>query len=174
MTRSGGARPLPATDLLAQRVLPGGAGDLAGLKANDLLTEVNDHPGPPRQRPGARTLQDHQLWAGVLRHHPGRHRARIAGPGHSRPGGPQPGPRPSPHRPHLSGHRHLCPLPPLDRSPRDPLLPVLPGLVRALRAQVHRPARRRSTGRSSGPISWPTRCSRRCLSISPSASPRSG
>ncbi len=30
--------------LLAQRVLPGGAGDLAGLKANDLLTEVNDHP----------------------------------------------------------------------------------------------------------------------------------
>src|SRR3954452_23330989 len=30
--------------LVAQRVLPGGPGAMAGLKAQDLLTAVNDHP----------------------------------------------------------------------------------------------------------------------------------
>jgi hypothetical protein len=58
--------------------------------------------------------------------------------------GPQPGHGPARHRPHLSGHRHLRPLPPLDSSPRHPLLSLLPGLVCALCAQVHRQASTRS------------------------------
>ena len=50
-------------------------------------------------------------------------------------------PGPPPHRAGLSRHRPLRPLPPLDRPEINPLLRLLPRLLRALRLQVHRPAR---------------------------------
>ncbi len=50
----------------------------------------------------------------------------------------------------LSGHRPLCSLPPLDRAPRDAFLSLLPGLVRAQCAEVHRRAGTRWTRSSSG------------------------
>ena len=45
------------------------------------------------------------------------------------------------HRPHLPGHRNLRSFPPLDSAPRHPLLPLLPGFVCSLRAQIHRQLR---------------------------------
>ena len=79
----------------------------------------------------------------------------------------------APHRPHLPDHRLLRSLPPLGRSARHPLLPLLPGFVRAGTRSSTRASSTGWTGPSSGPISWPSRCSPRSSFISLSASPRS-
>ena len=143
----------------------------------DLLTAVSDSPTarvtPSRWSPTWSAPSTHRtLRPGLLHHHPRRHSARDAGQGDSRAARPQPA-WPARHRPHLPDHRLLCSVPPLGRAARHAFLSLLPGLVRALRAQVHRPSSTRSTGRSSGPTSWPRRCSRRSSCTSRSASLRS-
>jgi hypothetical protein len=78
------------------------------------------------------------------------------------------------YRPGLSGHRHLRAVSPLDGATRHALLHFLPGLIRALFAEVHGQTGRAGLDRSSGATCSRRRCSRRCSCTLRSASPRSG
>ena len=126
--------------LIADKVLPNSPGQRAGIHVNDLLTGVNDTPTirvPEKERELFRT--------GVY----GKANYAI-----TRGGVPLDTPVvviPEPPDRSLqqalrfigliySGHRPLCPVPPLDRTSRDTLLPVLPGLVRVACHQGHRQA----------------------------------
>ncbi len=146
--------------LTAAEVLPDTSAKSSSLQTQDLLTGDKPLAANPTLRaemPAKERLPkssvvhladlEHVLYRsrnlrkGQLRHHPRRHPAGYTGGGHSRAAGPQPGSGAARHRAGLPGHRHLCPLPPLDSAARHPLLPLLPGFVRPLRAEIHRRAR---------------------------------